>query len=62
MTTFVCDTNATAKVHVEAKLNLMLCLWLFIRLWDHGVVSVLPFPSFPRGGFDFHEEDALTTH
>lgn len=24
-------------VYVEAMIYLLLCLWLFVRLWDHGV-------------------------
>lgn len=30
--------NATTKVDDEATIYLVLALWLFIRLWDHGVV------------------------
>lgn len=35
---FVCHMNATTKEDVESMEYLLHDVWLFVRLWDHGVV------------------------
>lgn len=33
-----CNMNATTKVDVEARIYLLLCLCLFVRIGEHGIV------------------------
>lgn len=40
----ICNTNATTKVDVEARIYLVHGLWLFVRLREHVVVSCSHFP------------------
>lgn len=35
---FICDTNATTKEHVQAMVYLLLSLWFFVTLCDHSVL------------------------
>lgn len=48
MTYFLCDMNTTTKEDIMAMVYLLLGVWLFVRLGDHGVVFVQPFLLFPH--------------
>lgn len=56
--------NATTKVDVEAA-QVLLGLWLFVRLREQDIIlcsHFLSLPVFKNDILDFREQDALMTH
>lgn len=41
-----CNMNATTKADVEARIYLLFCLCLFVRIGEHGIVFRSHFPLF----------------